>query len=164
MLPPWKESYDKPRQCIKRQRHHFANKGLHSQSYGFSNSHVWVWELDHKEGWALKNWCFQIVALEKTPESLLGSKEIKPVNPKGYQSWIFIGMTEAETETLILRLLDSKSVRKHLTGGFLCAVLDLSWIFCSLLIPEYSGIKWRGKPFPGLRNPGISFISFSIRW
>ena len=68
---------------IKKQKHHFANKGLYSQNYGFSSSHVWMWELDHKEGWALKNWCFQIMVLEKTPESLLDTKEIKPVHPKG---------------------------------------------------------------------------------
>ena len=81
-LALWKESYDKPSQCIKKQRHHFADKDPYSQSYGFSSSHVWMWELNHKEGWALKNWCFQIVVLEKTLESLLDCKEIKPVNPK----------------------------------------------------------------------------------
>ena len=79
MLAPWKKSYDKPRQCIKKQKHHFANKGLYGQSYGFSSSQVWMWELDHKEGWApLKNWCFQTVLLEKTLESPLDCKEIKP--------------------------------------------------------------------------------------
>ena len=76
-------SYDKPRQCIKKQRHYFADKGPYSQSYGFSSSHVWMWELDHKEGWVLKNWCFQTAVLEKTLESPLDSKEIKSVNPKG---------------------------------------------------------------------------------
>ena len=74
----------------------------HSQSYGFSSSHVWLWELDHKEGWALKNWCFRTVVLEKTLESPLDSKEIKPVNPKGNQPWIFIGRTDAKVEALIL--------------------------------------------------------------
>ena len=133
-LAPWKERYDQPRQCIKKQRHYFSDKGPSSQSYGFSSGHVWMWELDHKkgccccccigsvrlsvtpwttahqaplfmgfsrqeywilfsiellpfptpkEGWAPKNWCFQIVVLEKTLESPLDSKEIKPVNPKG---------------------------------------------------------------------------------
>ena len=86
---PWKESYDKPRYHIKKQRYHFADKGLCSQSYGFSISHVRVWELNHKEGWAPKNWCFQTVVLEKTLESPLDSKEIKPVSPKGNQPWIF---------------------------------------------------------------------------
>ena len=76
----WKESYDKRRQHIKKQRHHFANKGLYSQSYGFSNRHVRMWELDHKEGWEPKNWCFWIVVQEKTLESSFGCKEIKPIN------------------------------------------------------------------------------------
>ena len=89
-------SYDKPRQCIKNQRYHFADKGPYSQSYGFSSSRVQMWELDHKEGWAQKNRCFCIVVLEKTLESPLDCKKIKPVNPKGNQSWIFFGGTDAE--------------------------------------------------------------------
>ena len=80
MLAPWKKSCDKPRQCIKKQRYHFANKSPYSQNYGFSSSHTWMCELDHKEGWAPKSWCFQMVVLEKTLESPLDSKEIKPVN------------------------------------------------------------------------------------
>ena len=95
-------SCEKSRQCIKKQRHHFADKGLYSQSYGFSNSRVLMWELDHKECWALKNWCFWIVVLEKTLESPLGSKEIKQVNPKGNQPWIFNERTDAEAEPPIL--------------------------------------------------------------
>ena len=75
-----------------------CNKGPSGQSYGFSSSHVWMWELDHKEGWALKNWCSRTVVLEKTLESPLDCKEIKPVNPKGNQSWIFIGRTDAKAE------------------------------------------------------------------
>ena len=71
--------------AVKKQRYYFTNKGLSSQSYGFSNSHVWMWELDYKESWALKNWCFWTVVLEKTLESPMDSKEIKPVNPKGNQ-------------------------------------------------------------------------------
>ena len=94
-LVAWKESYDKSRQHIKKQRHHFANKGLYSQNYGFSSSHVWMWEVDHKEGWALKNWCFWTVVLEKTLGSPSDCK-IKPLNPKGNQLWIFIGRTAAE--------------------------------------------------------------------
>ena len=85
MLAPWKESYNKSRQCIKQQRHHFTDKGLYSQSYGFSSNHIPMLELDHKEGWALKKWCFWTVVLEKFLESTLDSKEIKPVNPKGNQ-------------------------------------------------------------------------------
>ena len=99
-VAPWKESYDQPRQHIKEQRHHFASKGPYSQSYDFSSSHVQMWELDHKEGWALKNWCFRIVVLEKTLESPLDCKEIKPVNPKGNQPWIFIGRTDGESPIL----------------------------------------------------------------
>ena len=102
MLVPWKKSYDQPRQHIKKQRHYFANKGLCSQNYDFSSSHVWLWELDHKESWAPKNWCFRTVVLEKTLESPLHFKEIKPVYPKGIQSWIFIGRTYAEAEAPIL--------------------------------------------------------------
>ena len=102
MLAPWKKSYDQARLHIKKQRHYFANKGLSSQSYGFSSSHVWMWELDHKEGWMPKNWCFWTVVLEKTLERLLDCKEIQPVHPKGNQSWIFTGRTDAEAETPIL--------------------------------------------------------------
>ena len=81
-----------------------------SQSYGFTRSHVWMWELDHKESWALKNWCFWTVAFEKTLESPLDSKEIKPVNLRGNQSWIFIGRTDAEAETSILWPSDAKNL------------------------------------------------------
>ena len=77
------KSYDQPRQHIKKQRRYFANKGPSSQSYGFSSSHVWMWELDYKESWALKNWCFWTVVVKKTLESPLDCKEIKPVNSKG---------------------------------------------------------------------------------
>ena len=100
MLDPWKESYDKPRQHIKKQRHHFADTGPYNQSYDFSSSHVQMCELDHKEGWALKNWCFQIVVLEKTLESPLDYKKIKPVNPKRNQPWMFIGRTDAKVPVL----------------------------------------------------------------
>ena len=102
MLAPWKRSYDKPKQCIRKHRHYFANKGLYRQSYGFSNSCGWMWELDHREGWVLKTWCFWIVVLEKTLGSSLNSKKIKAVNPKGNQSWIFMGRTDAEVEASIL--------------------------------------------------------------
>ena len=101
LLAPWKKSYDKLGHNIKKQRHYFANKGPSSQSYGFSSSHVWMWELNYKESWAPKDWCFWTVLL-KTLESPLDSKEIQPVHPKGNQSWIFIGRTGAEAKTLIL--------------------------------------------------------------
>ena len=97
MLAPWKKSYDQPRQRIKKQRHYFSDKGPSSQSYGFSSSHVWMWELDYKESWAPKNWCFWIVLLEKTLKSPLDCKEIQPVNPKGDQS-------ESSLEGLMLKL------------------------------------------------------------
>ena len=85
MLAPWKKSYDQPRQHIKKQRHYFVDKGPSSQSHGFSSSPVWMWELDYKESWALKNWWFWIVVLEKTLESPLNINEIKPVIPAGGQ-------------------------------------------------------------------------------
>ena len=102
---------------IKKQRHYFANKGLSSQSYGFSSGHVWMWELNYKESWAPENWCFWTVVLGKTLESPLDCKEIQPVNPKGNQSWIFTGMTDAEAP--ILWPPDAKSwlIRKDLDTG-----------------------------------------------
>ena len=109
MHTPWEESYDQPRQHIKNQRHNFANKGPSSQGYVFSSSHGWMWELDYKESWALKNWCYWTVVLEKTLESPLDCKEIQPVHPKGNQSWVFIGRTDAEAETPILWPPDVKS-------------------------------------------------------
>ena len=109
MLAPCKKSYDQPRQRIKKQKHYFANKGLSSQSCGFSSSHVRMWELDNKENWALKNYCFWTVVLEKTLESPLDSKDIQPVNPKGNQSWIFIGRTDADAEAPIPWLPDTKN-------------------------------------------------------
>ena len=88
---------------------HITNKSPSSQSYVFSSSHVWMWEVDYKESWAPKNWCFLIVVLEKTLESLLVCKEIQPVHPKGDQSWVFIGRTDVEAETAILWPPDAKS-------------------------------------------------------
>ena len=104
-----KKSYNQPRQHIKNQRHYIANKGLSSQSYGFSSSHVCMWELDYKQSWAPKNWCFWTVVLEKTLESPLDCKEIQPVHPKGNPSWIFIGRTDAKAETPILWPPDAKN-------------------------------------------------------
>ena len=100
MLTPWKESYDQPRQNIKKQRYYFANKGLSSQGYGFSSGPVWMWELDCEESWAPKKWCFWTVVLEKTLESPY---------PKGDQSWVFTGRTDVEAETPILCPPDAKS-------------------------------------------------------
>ena len=107
MLAPWNNSYDQPRQHFRKWRLYFANKGPSSQSYGFPSGHVWMWELDYKETWALKNWCFWIV-LEKTLEGLLDCKAIKSLSPHGNQPWIFLGRTYAEAEAPILRLHDVK--------------------------------------------------------
>ena len=97
------------RRHIKKQRHYFVNKSPSSQGYGFSSSHVWMWELDYKESCALKNWCFWTVVLEKTLESPLDCKEIQPVHPKGDQFWVFTGRTDVEAETPILGPPDAKS-------------------------------------------------------
>ena len=121
MLTPWKESYDQPRQHIKMPRHYFASKGPYSPGYGFSSSHVWMWELDYKESWAQKNWCFWTVVLGKTLESFGLSKEIQPVHPKGDQSWVFTGRTDVEAETLILW---PPHVKSWLTGKDLAARRD----------------------------------------
>ena len=104
---------------LKSRVQHFADKSLCSQRYGFSSSNVWMWELDHKEGWASKNWCFWTVVFEKTLESPLDFKEIKPVNPKGNQPWIFIGRTDAEAEAPILQPPDMKTwlIRKDPDAG-----------------------------------------------
>ena len=119
MLAPWKKSYHQHRQHIKKQRHYSDNKGPPSQSYGFSSSHVWLWELDYKASWVLKNWCFLTVMLEKTLESPLECKEIQPVHPKGDQSWVFIGRTDVEAETPLLWPPDTKSwlIRKDPDAG-----------------------------------------------
>ena len=118
MLDPWEKSYDQPRQHVKKQRHYFADKGPSSQSYGFSSSHVWMWELDHKESRVLKNWCFWTGVLQKSLKSPLDCKEIKPVHPKGNQSWIFIWRTDTEAETPILWPPDAENwlIRKDPDG------------------------------------------------
>ena len=116
------EIYNKPRQHIKKQRHHFADKGLSSQSYGFSSHHVWMRELDHEEGWVPKNWCFWTVVLERTLESPSDCKEIQPVHSKGYQSWVFSGRTDTKAETPILWSPDGESwlIRKDSDVGKDC--------------------------------------------
>ena len=108
MLALWKKSYDQSRQHIKKQIQYFANKGPSSQSYGFSNDHVWMWKLEYKKYWALKNWCFWIVMLGKTCERPLDFKQIQSVYPKGNQSWIFIGRTDVKLK-LILWPPDAKN-------------------------------------------------------
>ena len=108
-LAPWKKIYDKSKQYIEKQRHYFANNCPYSQSYDFSSTHVQIWELDNKKDWALNNRCLQTVVVEKTLESPLDSKKIKPVNPKGNQPWILIGRTDAKAEIPTLWLHDVKS-------------------------------------------------------
>ena len=158
----WKKSYDQPRQHTKKQRHCFANKDSSTQRYGFSNSYVGMWELDYKESWVLKNWCFWTVVLEKTLESPLGCKEIQPVHPKGDQSWVFIGKTDAKAETPILWPPDANnSYWKRLwcwewlkAGGegddrgwdsWMASPIQWTWIWSS---PERWW--WTGKP--GMRQ------------
>ena len=135
------KGYDKHRQLLKKKRHHSADKGLHSQSYGFSSIHVRMWELGHKEGWVPKNWCFRTVVLEKTLESSLDSKEIKAINPKGNQPWIFIGRTDAEAETPILWLPDAKN---RLVGKDPWTVVCQAPLSTEFSRQEY----WSGLPFP----------------
>ena len=130
---PWKESYDQPRQHIKKQRNYFANKGPSSQGHGFSSGHVWMWELDCEESWALKNWCFWTAVLEKTLESPLDCKEIQPVHPKGDQSWVFIGRSDAEAETPILWPPDSLEK--------------------TLMLGGIGGRRRRGWQLDGITNP-----------
>ena len=152
MLAPWKKSYDQPRQNIKKQRHYFTDISPSSQSYGFSSSHVWMWELDYKESWVPKNWCFWTVVLEKALENPLCCKEIKPIHPKGNQSWIVIGRTDAEAETPILWPLmwRTDSLEKTLMLGKIEGrrrrewedeMVGWTWIWAS------SGSRWwTGKP------------------
>ena len=124
-----KKSYDQARQHIKKQRHYFANKGPSSQSYGFSSSHAWIWELDYKESWALKNWCFWTVVLEKTLETPLDCKEIQPVHLTGDQSWVFIVRTDVEAETPILWPPDAKN----------------RLIWKDLMLGKIEGVRRRGR-------------------
>ena len=175
MLASWKKNYDKPRQCIKKQRY-FANKGLYSESYGFSSSHIQMWELDHKQGWTSKYWCIWTVVLEKILESPLNCKEIQPVHPKGNKLWMFIGRTDAESEAPILWPPDVKS---WLTGkdpdagkgwkqeengnnrgwdGWMASPTQWTWVWAS------SGRWWwTGKPevlqFMGLQRVGCDLAT-----
>ena len=141
MLAPWEKSYDKPRQHIKKQRDYFANKSPYSQSYGFSSSHVRMCELDRKEGWPSKNWCFQTVVLEKTLESPLDSKEIQPVSPKENQPWIFIGRTDAKVEAPRVWPPDVKS---QLTGKDPDAGKD--WGQMEKRAAENEMVGWHHRP------------------
>ena len=139
MLAPWKKCYDKPRWYMKKQKHYFAHNGSFSQSYSFSSSHVWMWELDHKESWEL---------------SPLDCKEIKPVHPKGNQSWIFIGRMDAEAEapilwppaaslekTLMLARLKAREGDDRGWDGWMASLTQWTWVWAN------TGREWRtGKP------------------
>ena len=131
MPAPWKKSYDQTWQQIKNKRHYITDNCPSNQIYSFSSGHVGMWELDYKENWAPKNWCFYTVVLEKTLESPLNCKEIQPVNPKGNQSCIFIGKADAEieTETAILLSPDMKN-----------------WLIeCTLMLGKIEGRRRRGR-------------------
>ena len=116
-IASWQENYDKPRQCVKKNRYCSADKGLYSQGYGLPTGHVWFWELNHKEGRAPKNWCLRSVVLEKTPESLLDIKEIKPINLKGNKPWILIWRTDTEAEVFWSPDANSRFIEKVPDAG-----------------------------------------------
>ena len=154
----------------EKQRHYLANKGLSSQSYGFSSSHVWMWELDYKESWTPKNWCFWTVVLKKTLESPLDWKEIQPVHPKGNQSWIFIGRTDAEAEIPILWPPEAKNwliwkdpdAGKDWWDGWMASPTQWTWAWIN------SGSWWwTGKPgvlqFMGSQRVGHNWAT-ELNW
>ena len=177
MLTPWKESYDQPRQYIKNLRHYFVNKGPSSQGYGFPSGHVWMWELDYKESWVPKNWCFWTVVLENTLESPLDCKEIQPVHSKGDQSWVFIGRTDVEAETPILWLLDAKSwliwcwerLRAGGEGdnrgqdGWMASLTQWTWVWV-----DSRSWWWTGRPgvlrFMGSQRVGHDWATELTDW
>ena len=182
-LAPWKKSYDQTRQHIKKQRHYFDNKGPFSQSYGFSSSHVWMWELDYKESWAQKNWCFWTVVLEKTLESPVDCKEIQPIHTKGNQSW-----KKYSSEGLMLKLklqyfghlmwrIDSlgslmwggEGVDRG-RDGWMASPTQWTWVWV-----DSGSWWWTGKPgvlrFMGLQRVGHDWVTElswiymgSLRW
>ena len=137
MLVSWKKSYDQPRKHIEKQRHYLADKDLSSQSYGFSSSHVWMWEVDYKESWTLKNWCFWTVVLEKTLQSPLDCKEVKPVHSKGDHTWIFTGRADSEVEAPIVWSPDVKNwlTRKDPDAG-------KDWMLEEKGMTEHEMVRW----------------------
>ena len=153
---------------------------LSSQSYGFTSNYVWMWELDHKESWMLKNWCFWTVVLEKTLESALDCREIQPVNPKGNQSWIFIERTDAEAETPILWLSDAKSWLTWKLLWFACECGSppwakglrghCHWITTSKQLPSESALHIKWPQYWSFRfsispsNVYSDLISFRMEW
>ena len=164
-LAPGSKSYDQPGQHIKKQRHHFADKGPSSQSYDFSSSHTEMGDLDHRKGWVPKNWCFQTVVLEKTLGSPLDNKEIKPISPEGNLPWIFIGNTDDETEASLLHHLMWRVIRwKRPRGweklkakkgddtgwdGWMASLTQWTWVWASsgrLWRTEEPGVLWSTGP------------------
>ena len=147
-----------------RQRHYFADKGPSSQSYGFSSGHVWMWELDYKESWAPKNWCFWNVVLEKTLESLLDCKETKPVHPEGNQSWIFIGSTDTEAEARSNTLATWCEELTHLKRSWwwerLRAGASASASVLPMNIQDWFPLGWTG--LVSLQSKGLSRVFSNI--
>ena len=166
----WEEKYDKPRLCIKKQRHHFVDKGPSSQSYGTSSSHVWMWELGHLEVWGPKNWCFWTVVLEKTLESLLVCKEIKPVHPQVNQPWIFIRKTDAEAPILWPSDVKRPWCRERLRiggeegdrgwDGWMALLTQWTWVWAN------SGRWWRTGKHGMLQSMGSQRVGhdLAIKW
>ena len=172
MLAPWKKSYGQPRQQIKKQKYYFADKGLSSQSYGFSGSHVWMWELDHKEGCVLKNWCFWTVVLEKTLENPLDCKEfiLKEISPEysldglmlklklqyfGHLMW----RTDSLEKTLILgRLKAGGEGDDREWDGWMASLTRWTWVWASS-----GNWWWTGKPSMlqsmGLQRVGHDWVA-----
>ena len=154
-----KESCDKPRQCIKKQRHHFANKGPYSQSYGFSSSHVQMWEVDHKESWALKNWCFQIVVLENTLEGPLDCKEIKAVSPKRNQPWrltVFSMMLKLKLQYFGYLIQRANSLEKTLMLGKIEGEGDdRGWHGCMASLIQWTWTWTNSRRWWGKRRPKV---------
>ena len=166
MLISWKKNYNQPRQHIKKQRHYFANKGPSRQSYGFSSGHVWMWELDYKESWVPKNWCFWTVVLK-----------IQPVHPKGNQPWIFIGSTDwcwswksgtlatsCEELTLWKRPWCSEILKAGWKGdnrewdGWVASLIQWTWVWAS----SWSW-WWTGKPGM-LQSMGLQSWTWLSDW
>ena len=144
------------RQHIKKQRHYFTNKAPSNQSYGFSSSHVWVWELDYKESWVPKNWCFWTVVLEKTLVSPLDCKEIQPVHPEGNQSWIFFGRTDVEAEAPTLWPPDAKNWLTHLKRPWCWETLKAGgWDGWMASLIQWTRVWASSRSWWWTRNPGV---------
>ena len=138
MIASWQESVDKPRLCVEKQRHYSADKGQYSQGYGLPSGHIWLWELDHKEGTAPKNWCLQTMILEEPPEGHLDSNEFKPINLKGDQPWIFTGRpdTEASASASVLPMR-IQWFPLRLTGSISLPSKGLSGVFSSTTVQRH---------------------------